>query len=423
MNSKKKNLIAVFIVAVLLVGTARVAYDSGRMAGAPQPESQTAQPSQTSPEIEQPRTDEAQPSFDEAQTWDGMTAAREYEYMGSGLAWQLSAEAQALMMQAFDDATARIDELVAKCDDPDEPDWELVRGEDGTAKMYHNGVRVALVTDVDDTLVDGAHYSADIVGRGGDMNNAAFARFLMSDECTALPGAVDFIRYCGECGVEVFYVTNRYDQGYKIGQSDSYSSYEESIKADGKGLYVDASGNEIGSTLYQIYGKSVYDISMESMQKLGFPIDEEHLIVNDNKLNGSSKEPARQAIINGSESYPNGQREDGNAAMTAETAGADEAATTSKTAAVATTRIKIEPHDLVMLMGDNLNDFSDDFCATGLDAVSRADAASQYADKWGSEWIVMPNAVYGDSMNYAVNYGMRALFDHYGYNYIEDAAK
>lgn len=404
MDSRKRKITAMVMAVVLLVVTAAVSYDCGRRAGTATLEAQATENAQV-----QMRSDsissQSEEAADKSQEWDGMTAARKYEYLGSGLAWQFSAEKSALVMQIFKDAKIRIDEMVAKCNDPNDTDWEMLYKEDGTVRMFHNQKRVALVSDVDDTLVDGACYSADIVGRDGDYNNAAFARFLMSDDCTALPGAVEFIQYCTACGIEVFYVTNRYDEGYKVGQSDSYSSYEISIEDEGKGIYTDASGEEIGSTIYQVYGKSMYDISLESMRRLGFSVDEEHLIINDMKLNGSSKESARKAIAEGSDSYPNGQRSDQNAA--------DKESGEGK----AVTHIKIVPHEVEILMGDNLNDFSDDFSAEGLDAVSRTDITLEYADNWGTKWFLMPNAVYGDSLNYAVKYDLKNLFDYYGYTY------
>lgn len=245
-------------------------------------------------------------------------------------------------------------------------------------------------------MVDGAHYSANIVGKNGDYNNVAFARSVMSDGCTALPGAVDFVNYCIEKGIKVYYVTNRYDQGYKVGQSDSKGSYKSSAAEVGRGLYIDASGKEIGCTIYQSLGKSFYDISLESMEKLGFPIDDRHLFLNDLKLNGESKEPIRTAIRDGAAAYPNGQRDDGNSTGSGLT-------------------VNLEPHHVVMLLGDNIADFTDDFSNKELNAVSRAELAREYQSKWGTEWIMFPNSVYGASVNYAQGYGFNELFDFYDY--------
>ena len=314
------------------------------------------------------------------------------EYMVGAITWQLSAEAQALMEQAYAAATLQVLRMMDRCLDPEDPDWEY----DAEANaMYYQGVRVAIVTDIDDTLVQTAGYFCDVVANYGDYSNTAFSRFLMSDACIACPGAVDFINTCVDNGIEVFYITNRSDQGYLIGRSDSQGSYQEAV-GGGKGLYVDNDGVEIGASIYQCLGKSVYDITLESMTRLGFPIDDQHLIVNDSSLKGSSKESARQAIIQGDEAYPNGQREGENVSGSSLTA-------------------SIEPHYIAMLLGDNLGDFTDDFYADGLDAVSRAELASDYADEFGTKWIVLPNSIYGASYSYAQAYGMTELMEYYSY--------
>ncbi|MDO4540113.1 MAG: HAD family acid phosphatase [Syntrophomonadaceae bacterium] len=318
-----------------------------------------------------------------------------YEYLVGSAVWQLSAESQALMQQAFALAEDRVREMAAQCADPEVAEWAYAMDEDGARMMTYQGRPVAIISDIDDTLVDGAHYTANIVGRDGDMNNVAFARFVLSDGCTALPGAVDFVRFCADSGVQFYYVTNRYERGYRVGEADSAGSYQEAVGA-GEGLYRTADGTEIGCTIYQALGKSFYDITLESMARLGFPIDDQHLIVNDSNLNGPSKEAARTAVRDGAASYPNGQRADGNYTGCALT-------------------LSCPPHHVAMMLGDNLNDFTDAFSAPELDAVSRAQLTEAYADKWGREWIVLPNAVYGDSMDYAAAYGMRELLHHYDY--------
>ena len=326
----------------------------------------------------------------------GMYSPNEaYEFLVGSVIFQLSAESQAQMRQAFAAARGQIAALALKCLDENEPDWTYETGADGEKRMLYQGKRVAVISDIDDTLVDGVHYTADIVGANGDYNNAAFARFVLSDGCTALPGAVDFVNFCVECGVEFFYITNRYDQGYKIGQSDSVSSYEKSVRG-GAGLYIGADGKEIGSTIYQTLGRSFYDITLESMARLGFPIDDRHLIVNDLKLHGESKEQARAAVRAGCDSYPTGQRGDGNRMGTALT-------------------VALEPHHVALLLGDQMGDFTDAFSAPELDAVRRAALTEQYADRWGTEWIVLPNAVYGSAFASALKYGVTKLFKAYSY--------
>jgi len=51
-------------------------------------------------------------------------------------------------------------------------------------------------------------------------------------------------------------------------------------------------------------------------------------------------------------------------------------------------------HRIVLLMGDNLNDFDNLFMKKGLD--DRAAAVDQVKDQFGSTFIVLPNPMYGD---------------------------
>lgn len=306
-----------------------------------------------------------------------------YENMVGAAAWQMSAECHALMMQAFNVAKENVDEMVAAAK----------AGEDGFAiidgKLFKDGKRVAVFSDIDDTLVDGVHYTANVVGTNGDWNNAAFARFVMSDGCTALPGAVEFVNYCVDNGIEFFYITNRYDQGYKVGQSDSKGGYK------GESGYVKADGSVIGSSTYEVTGKTFYDISVESMTKLGFPINADaHLITNDNKLNGSNKQPLRDVVAAGG-TWATGERANESTAYPA--------------------TIDIEEHFIAMFVGDDLNDINICFSASDVDAVSRVQIAIDHMDKWGNEWIVLPNAIYGSSINYAGAYGYINLFNYFDY--------
>lgn len=319
-----------------------------------------------------------------------------YEFLVGSAVYQLSAETDSLILQGFDNVKKNVDALVRQCEDESDSDWQLVTNPDGSKEMYRLGKRVAIICDIDDTLVNGINYTADILGNSGDWNNAAFARFLMSDSCTALPGAVDCVNYCVENGVEVYYITNRYDQGYKVGQSDSQGSYDAYVAEHGEGAYTATDGTLIGTTLYQLYGKSVYDITLESMRKLGFPIDDSHLIVHDNKLYGPSKEEARQAVINGCTDYSNGQRENENSLNTRLT-------------------VSLEPHEVVMLLGDQMTDFTDDFDNGTLDAVTRKALAETLQAHFGTDWIVFPNAVYGTAIDAGTAYGPETLFKEFAY--------
>lgn len=238
----------------------------------------------------------------------------------NGAIWQLSAEARACFYQAFSLAYIRLDEEIAK------------------AKSYSKPI--AIVADIDDTLVDGVMYTADVL-QGGPWTNDAFAESLKSTSCLALPGAVEFMNYAKDKGVEVFYITNR--------------------SAD------------------------QFDITLKQLEYLGFP---------------NASEKYLQVMSSGSDKTER--------------------------------RAKVEAtHEVVMLLGDNLGDFSSAFERT-LGPVERRNLVDddKYAELWGDKWIILPNAVYGDFTG-AVTYkksGLtdaekaqhtRDLFDYYKYTNTE----
>ncbi|MBR5301905.1 MAG: hypothetical protein IKU38_03630 [Clostridia bacterium] len=313
-----------------------------------------------------------------------------YEYMVGAAAWQMSAEAHALMMQGFHMAQRNVDDMAALADANQQGyHWEE---EGGQRKLFFEEKQVAVVCDIDDTLVDGVHYTANVLGKNGEWTNKAFTDFLQSAGCTALPGAVQFANHCVENGIAVFYVTNRYDQGYKLSEA-GYAGQQGYKKAD---------GTVIGSSAFDLFGKTVYDMTMESMAKLGFPINDpnaanysEHaiLIVNDTKLNGSSKEWVRRGIAEGG-LIKTGER-------------VQESTTYPET-------VDISDHHIALLLGDDLNDISQIF-SDSKNAVDRVALTIENMDKWGAQWIVFPNAVYGSAANYAMQYGFVELFDYFDY--------
>ena len=320
-----------------------------------------------------------------------------YEYMVGAAAWQMSAEAHALMIQGFHLAQSNIDDMVALAD-ADQQGYHWVE-EAGQRKLTFEGKQVAVVCDIDDTLVDGVHYTANVIGRNGEWTNKAFTDFVQSAGCTALPGAVQFANHCVENGIALFYVTNRYDQGYKLSEN-GYAGQEGYKKSD---------GTVIGSSTFDIFGKTMYDLTMESMARLGFPTNDPNamnysenaiLIVNDTKLNGSSKEWVRQGIA------------DGGVIQTGERVHESNAYPET---------VDLSSHHIAMLLGDDLNDISQIFSESE-NAVDRVALTIENIDKWGAQWIVFPNAVYGSSANYAAQYGFTELFDYFDYTYADSKA-
>jgi acid phosphatase len=60
---------------------------------------------------------------------------------------------------------------------------------------------------------------------------------------------------------------------------------------------------------------------------------------------------------------------------------------------------------ILLLVGDNLEDFLD---GSKAEPSARLELARQYSDRWGREWIMLPNAIYGhwESSPYDFDYGL-----------------
>ena len=82
--------------------------------------------------------------------------------------------------------------------------------------------------------------------------------------------------------------------------------------------------------------------------------------------------------------------------------------------AIQTETVDISAHHIALLLGDDLNDISQNFSESE-NAVDRVALTIENIDKWGAQWIVFPNAVYGSSANYAAKYGFLELFDYFDY--------
>lgn len=110
------------------------------------------------------------------------------------LAWkQTAAEYGALCHQAFNLARMLLEQALVGRTPGDRP--------------------LAVITDLDDTLLHAGSYWGHLVERQLDFfDDAIWDAWIPRNLVTAAPGAREFLEFAREAGVEVFYVTNR-DQG------------------------------------------------------------------------------------------------------------------------------------------------------------------------------------------------------------------
>ena len=198
-------------------------------------------------------------------------------------AWQQrSAEYRALCYQAFNIARLRLDQS----------------GKESFAKPK------AIMTDIDETILNNSPYEAHQLLQGKDYDEASWKAWTSMAAADTMPGALRFLQYASSKGVEIFYVTNR-DENERVG-------------------------------------------TLRNLKKYDFPnADNEHLLL---KQKISSKEERKKSIE--------------------------------------------ENHTIVLLMGDNMNDFS--FLFEKKQPDERAKVADNFAADFGNRFIVLPNPVYGD---------------------------
>ncbi|HEX6915397.1 MAG TPA: 5'-nucleotidase, lipoprotein e(P4) family [Chitinophagaceae bacterium] len=100
---------------------------------------------------------------------------------------QRAAEYRALCYQAYNIAYLRLDMALAS--PHDKP--------------------LAIITDIDETVLDNSIYAARQALQGKDYESASWAAYTAEASADTVPGAFHFLRYASSQGVQIFYVTNR----------------------------------------------------------------------------------------------------------------------------------------------------------------------------------------------------------------------
>ncbi len=109
------------------------------------------------------------------------------EQLVGGTLWLQSGEGRALCYQAYALARRIFDDAV------------VANG---------SGKGLAVVTDIDDTLVWTADYTRRVMS-GTENNEANWQRWVVEGRGTVIPGALDFLRHVDSAGGRIFYITNR----------------------------------------------------------------------------------------------------------------------------------------------------------------------------------------------------------------------
>ncbi len=165
--------------------------------------------------------------------------------------------------------------------------------------------KLAIITDLDETVVDNSYYNTWLVNEGALYTPETWKQWTAESKATLVPGSLAFFKLADSLGVEIFYVSNR--------------------------------------------GVDEYKATLKNMQELGMPqLDSSHFYL---KTTTSGKEERRQSV----------------AAL---------------------------GYEVVMFLGDNLNDFS---MAFEKQTNERRHAiADSLEGRFGKDFIIFPNAIYGE---------------------------
>lgn len=202
----------------------------------------------------------------------------------SAVLWfEYAAEARALYYQAFNIAQDRLDTAIANgcpCD------------------------KMAVILDIDETLLDNSPYQAYLIGQGKGYTPKSWQDWTQQAQSKDLPGAKSFLQHAAACKVNIFYLSNR--------------------------------------------STNAFEVTEKNLEARGFPmVDQQHLLL---QLKHEGKEPHRDYIGTN--------------------------------------------YQVVLLMGDNLDDFSSIFDTNSVSA--RFDITDKNQDQFGRKFIVLPNPMYGD---------------------------
>lgn len=101
---------------------------------------------------------------------------------------QNAAEYRALCFQSYNIARYRLDEYLM---------------------VDKNTIPPAIVTDIDETLLDNSPYEVNNTMQGKTYNVNTWYEWTALSKANTIPGALSFLKYARSRGVEIFYITNR----------------------------------------------------------------------------------------------------------------------------------------------------------------------------------------------------------------------
>jgi len=245
-------------------------------------------------------------------------ATNNNENLNSVLWVQAAAEYSATALQTYASARAQLDTAI------NSKSWTA----DSEQTSGYEHLPPAIILDVDETVLDDASYQGKLLVEGTDFSLESWDEWISLQQAEAIPGAVEFIEYANDRGVNIFYVTNR----------------ECLRRQDGKAPCPQESD------------------TLENLRKVGITDSaraENLLLKNEQPTWGSEKQSRRTHLAS--------------------------------------------RYRILFLFGDNLSDFipcvksrnSSNCTDDSPTPAQREQLMSFHADKWGKQWFILPNPMYG----------------------------
>jgi predicted secreted acid phosphatase len=240
---------------------------------------------------------------------------------------QTSAEFRALSYQSYNLARMNLDSFLAS---------------------YSGSKPVAISVDIDETVTDNSAYQAWLIGNDFGYSSKTWGPWIASGQAKAMPGAVEFLNYAKDKGVEIFYISNI--------KMAFYEGAEKKLKASGQAKAMPGAveflnyAKDKGVEIFYISSikMAFYEGAEKKLKDLGIPFaDKKHLLL---KTDTSDKQPRRDMVA--------------------------------------------KDYEIALLLGDNLNDFLSVFRKKPIDV--RFAETDKIKDDWGKKFIVFPNPMYGD---------------------------
>lgn len=125
-----------------------------------------------------------------------------YENLNAVLWMQRAAEYRSLCLQAYSAARQSLDAALK------DTGWTAALEQTGD----FGALPPAVVLDIDETVLDNSPYEAGLIGRRGGYDPESWNRWCLSEQATAVPGALEFCSNVRKRGVAVIYVSNREEQ-------------------------------------------------------------------------------------------------------------------------------------------------------------------------------------------------------------------